>query len=61
MAIKQIAPPPEGDKISCPKCGEEAIYIDGRFVRWLKCPNCKFTKLMKKDDETREVKVVHLK
>jgi len=61
MAIKQIAPPPKGDTVRCPKCGEEAIYIDGRFVRWLKCPKCKFTKLMKKDDETREVKVVHLK
>ncbi len=58
MAIKQISS--EGDKkIRCPRCGEEALIIEGRFVRWLTCPKCKFKKLMRKEEE--KVKVVSLK
>jgi ssDNA-binding Zn-finger/Zn-ribbon topoisomerase 1 len=57
MALKQISPPPESDRIRCPRCGEEAIIIDGRFVRWLNCPKCKFKKLLEKEDETTKVKV----
>jgi len=61
MALKQISPPTEGDRTRCPRCGEEAIFIDGRFVRWLTCPKCKFKKLLEKKDETTQVKVVSLK
>ena len=61
MALKQITPPKEEDKLVCPRCGEEALIIDGRFIRWLTCPSCKFKKLIKKEDEKTKVKVVSLK
>lgn len=61
MALKQISPPPESDRKRCPRCGGEAIIIDGRFVRWLNCPNCKFKKLLEKEDEVTKVKITDLK
>jgi ssDNA-binding Zn-finger/Zn-ribbon topoisomerase 1 len=61
MALKQIkSSKKETDMKRCPKCGEEAIIIDGRFVRWLNCPNCKFKKLLEKEDETTNIKVKDL-
>ena len=51
MALKQLEPPEESDRVKCPRCGEEAIIIDGRFVIWLTCPKCKFKKLMEKKDK----------
>ncbi|NIM47013.1 MAG: hypothetical protein GTN40_02530 [Candidatus Aenigmarchaeota archaeon] len=51
MALKQIEPPKESDRVPCPRCGEDAIIIDGRFVTWLTCPKCKFKKLMEKKDK----------
>ena len=57
MALKQIAPKKERDTQRCPRCGEEAIIIDGRFVRWLNCPSCKFKKLIEKEDETTNIRV----
>ena len=51
MAVKQLGPPKESDRTNCPRCGGEAIIIDGRTVQWLTCPNCKFKKLMEKEDE----------
>ena len=59
MAIKQLEPPKKDDRVFCPRCGEEAIIIDGRFVKWLTCPKCKFKKLMEKEDEG--IKVTSLK
>ena len=59
MALKQISPAPKCDSTRCPRCGEEALFIEGRFVRWLKCPKCKFTKLLEKKDEG--IKVTPLK
>jgi hypothetical protein len=59
MALKQLEPPKESDRVKCPRCGEEAIIIDGRFVRWLTCPKCKFKKLMEKKD--KGIKVTPLK
>jgi len=61
MAVKQITPKGDEDKINCPKCGERALIIEGRFIRWLTCPNCKFKKLLKKEDETKRVRIVSLK
>jgi Zn finger protein HypA/HybF involved in hydrogenase expression len=58
MAIKQISSV-EDDKMRCPRCGEEALVIEGKFVRWLTCPKCKFKKLMRKEDE--KIKIVSLK
>ena len=59
MALRQISPPEKSDRVPCPRCGEEAIIIDGKTVRWLTCPKCKFKKLMEKEDEG--VKVTSLK
>jgi predicted RNA-binding Zn-ribbon protein involved in translation (DUF1610 family) len=59
MALKQIEPKGKSDMVPCPRCGEEAIVIDGRFVKWLTCPKCKFKKLMEKEDEG--VKITPLK
>ena len=60
MAIKQISPPPEEGRPKCPRCGEEALFIEGRFVRWLTCPKCKFKKLMEKEED-KSIKIVSLK
>jgi ssDNA-binding Zn-finger/Zn-ribbon topoisomerase 1 len=60
MALKQIEPKKQSDMKRCPRCGGEAIIIDGRFVRWLNCPNCKFKKLLEKEDETTNVKVTNI-
>jgi ssDNA-binding Zn-finger/Zn-ribbon topoisomerase 1 len=58
MALKQIASSKkDSDTKKCPKCGGDAIIIDGRIVRWLNCPSCKFKKLIQKDDTTNDVKV----
>jgi ssDNA-binding Zn-finger/Zn-ribbon topoisomerase 1 len=57
MALKQIKSSKESDMKRCPRCGEDAIIIDGRFVRWLNCPHCKFKKLLEKEDTTTDVKV----
>jgi ribosomal protein S27AE len=59
MALKQLGPSDKNDRTFCPRCGEEAIIIDGRTVKWLTCPKCKFKKLMEKEDEG--VKVTSLK
>jgi len=59
MALKQINPEPT-KKNPCPRCGQEALIIEGKFVRWLTCinPKCRFKKLMEKEDN---IKVVSLK
>ena len=56
MALKQIDKK-SSDTKKCPRCGGEAIIIDGRFVRWLNCPSCKFKKLIAKEDQTTNVKI----
>ena len=51
MATKQIVPKGDEEKITCPKCGEKALIIEGRFIRWLTCPSCKYKKLLQKEDD----------
>ncbi len=34
---------------TCPKCGKDLVIIEGMFVKWLNCPNCKFKKLVKNE------------
>jgi Zn finger protein HypA/HybF involved in hydrogenase expression len=58
MAIKQIETK-KSDMATCPRCGEEAILIEGRIVVWLNCPKCKFKKLMEKKDDG--IKITSLK
>lgn len=55
MALKQISS--KDDIKRCPRCGGEAIIIDGRLVRWLNCPSCKFKKIIEKEDTTTNVKI----
>ena len=61
MAVKQMAQKGDEDKINCPKCGEKALIIDGRTIKWLTCPNCKYKKLIKKEEDTQRVRIVSLK
>lgn len=61
MAVKQMVPKGDEDKINCPKCGEKALIIEGRFIRWLTCPNCKYKKLLEKRDDAQKVRIVSLK
>lgn len=56
MAIKQT--PQTRVKNPCPECESELLVIDGQFVKWFTCPNCKFRKLSEK---TEKIKVVSLK
>ena len=51
MAVKQIDPVRKRDAMNCPRCGSQAIIIDGQTVQWLNCPKCKFKKLMEKHDD----------
>jgi ssDNA-binding Zn-finger/Zn-ribbon topoisomerase 1 len=55
MALKQLES--KSDMQRCPRCGRDAVVIDGRFVRWLNCPGCKFKKLLEKEDTTTNVRV----
>jgi DNA-directed RNA polymerase subunit RPC12/RpoP len=58
MALKQLSGSfRETDSTKCPRCGSAAIIIDGRFVRWLTCPSCKFKKLIKMEDKATQVRV----
>lgn len=61
MAVKQLDNREDENVISCPKCGERALLINARFIRWLTCPSCKFRKLIEKEDENTKVKIVSLK
>ncbi len=57
MALKNLKEERSKDRTECPRCGSDAIYIDGKTVRWLSCPNCKFKKLMdQKSDRPITVK-----
>ncbi len=44
---------------TCPRCGNDLVIINGRFVKWLNCPNCKFKKLVK-NEEKEAIKVTSL-
>jgi phage FluMu protein Com len=40
----------------CPRCNSaELIYIEGSFIRWIKCPKCKWTKLAEKGPKPMKV------
>ncbi|MBN2203188.1 MAG: hypothetical protein JW700_03310 [Candidatus Aenigmarchaeota archaeon] len=61
MALKQMEEKGDEDKVNCPQCGQKALLIEARFIRWLTCPNCKFKKLIEKKDDSTKVKIVSLK
>lgn len=36
----------------CPRCNSmDILKIEGTFIRWLKCPKCKYTKVMEKREK----------
>ena len=52
MAMMQIDNPDRNNN-PCPRCGEEALIIKGTYVKWMKCPSCRFTKLMGKERDSK--------
>ena len=58
MALKQVEDKSSKDRTTCPRCGSEAWFIEGKTIKWLICPRCKFKKLM--EQEEPEIKVVPL-
>lgn len=56
MAWKSVVEKEEHARI-CPKCRQNLITIDGKFIKWLTCinPACKFKKLLEKEREVVKV------
>ena len=48
MALKTVEE--ERGGITCPRCGQKMLVIDGSFIRWLTCPHCKHKKLEEKKE-----------
>ncbi|MDD5416584.1 MAG: hypothetical protein PHU12_01260 [Candidatus Aenigmarchaeota archaeon] len=59
MALKQVGKSRSSDITNCPRCGGEAVFIDGKTIKWLTCTKCKFKKVMEKEQEN--VQVIPLK
>ncbi|MBU3896970.1 MAG: hypothetical protein KJ697_03510 [Nanoarchaeota archaeon] len=59
MALKQIERDRRSDTTNCPRCGGEAVFIDGKIIQWLTCTKCKFKKVVEKAEE--KIKVISLK
>ncbi len=56
----KYAPPPEESDVECELCGAKMIYKNGRFGKFLACPNypkCKNTKAIDKNGKVAESKV----
>ncbi len=51
-AQTKVAPPVEKSDVTCPKCGATMVYKNGRYGRFLACPNypsCRSTLALDKD------------
>jgi len=57
MALKQIQDKSD-DIMTCPRCGGEAVVIDGKIVKWLTCTKCKFKKVLEQNKD--DIKVIFL-
>ena len=57
MAIKQIEPRSD-DRMNCPRCGGEAIIIEGKIIKWLTCTKCKFKKVLEQNKQ--DIKLIFL-
>lgn len=51
MAFRQIDKKDIKDTTNCPRCGGEAIFIDGKMIKWLTCTKCKYKKVIEKEEE----------
>lgn len=51
MALRTTRMKEEDPKI-CPRCMHELISIDGRLTKWLTCQNCKWKKLVAKENDS---------
>ncbi len=50
MATKQIK---DIKTDRCPRCNSSKLLkIDGTFIKWLKCPKCRFTKVISKKEKS---------
>ncbi len=58
MALKQLDKNQSKDIMKCPRCGGEAVVIDGRIIKWLTCTKCKFKKVLEKKEES--IKIIPL-
>ena len=57
MATTQIG---DIETNKCPRCNTgELLKIEGTFIKWLKCPKCRFTKIVEKK-EKEPIKVTPL-
>ncbi len=55
----KYAPPPEESEVECELCGAKMVYKNGRFGKFLACPNypkCKNTKAIDKNGNVAEPK-----
>lgn len=44
---------------TCPECGGELVYRNGRFGKFISCinfPTCRYTEMMKKNFQKRQKK-----
>lgn len=57
MAVKQV----QKSESICPKCNKELLIKEGKIIKWLSCPDCKFKKLTGKSEKERGVKVTPLR
>ena len=57
MAHKQITQ--KSDTVNGPRCGGEAVIIDGHMIQWLTCTKCKFKKVLEKIKE--DIRITPLK
>ncbi len=57
MALKQIENKSK-DIEKCPRCGEDAVIIDGRIIKWLTCTKCKFKKVL--EQKKPDISIVSL-
>lgn len=58
MALKQIEAPSDDIK-RCPRCGGEAVIIDGRIIKWLNCTKCKFKKVLEQKNPDINIYPLH--
>lgn len=59
MAVFRTSLEKEDDPKICPRCKGELLTIDGNLVKWLTCTNCKWKKLVHKEEKV--IKIVPMR
>jgi ssDNA-binding Zn-finger/Zn-ribbon topoisomerase 1 len=60
MAVKQLNAKVVTESERCPDCREKLLKIEGTFIKWVTCPNCKYKKL-KEMEPKRSVPITSMK